>query len=157
MNTRKLNLLCNEWEIDNMEDYKLHFARRDTGNEHGEEPLDLWKDSYCHLKGWQEAKQEEHIYGRPYIFSLVQYYTKPDIWLFVGTFEVIKEITHGDGEISYKTEPRWEAEDWIDKLLIRYKYRAQQPRVYLEDYYEKFEIYHELKQPYSGRDDPYAW
>jgi hypothetical protein len=71
-------LLSDIWPIADLEDYKLHFARYNQNAQ----PLEVWARSRDEWRGWQEYRPGRNEFNRPLIFSLIQFYHEPDIWLF---------------------------------------------------------------------------
>lgn len=76
--------LADIWPIASPEHYKLHFARWNGENQ----PLEVWARDKQEWQGWQEYRPARDDFNRPFIFSLVQFYHEPDIWLFGGVFQL---------------------------------------------------------------------
>ena len=88
--------LTDIWPIATPENYKLHFARWNGENQ----PLEVWARDRQEWQGWQEYRPARDDFNRTFIFSLVQFYHEPDIWLFGGVFRVLAH--HAD---RYEAEP----------------------------------------------------
>ena len=68
--------------------YKLHFARHNRI----EQPLDVFVRSREEWQGWQEYRPKRNQFNRRYIFSVIDSYREPDIWLFGGVWEVLERL-----------------------------------------------------------------
>ena len=73
-------LLRDIWPFPMPQNYKVHFARWNGT----EQPLDVWTRDTGEWQAWQEYRPGHDDFNRPYIFSLMQFYHEPDIWLFGG-------------------------------------------------------------------------
>ena len=73
-------MLSDLWQIDDQTDFKLHFARFNGENQ----PLDVWARDHSEWIRWQEYRPGRNDFNRRYIFSVMQFYHEPDIWLFGG-------------------------------------------------------------------------
>jgi hypothetical protein len=133
------------WPIDNLTDYKTHFARWNGYNQ----PLEVWARSEDEWKGWQEYRPSRNDFNRPYIFSLIQFYHETDIWLFGGIYKVLAR--HDD---RYEVERTQEGQNFIGRLKIKSTYRDRTTRPKLENHYADFEVREILSEPYSGRSFP---
>ena len=132
--------------IENLGDYKIHFARY---NQHSQ-PLDVWIRDKAGWKEWQEYRPEKrNEFNRPYIFSLMQFYHEHETWLFGGVFEVLKRY-----EDRYEVNQIKIGEEYIGRLKIRHQYTDRLARVRMEAHYEKFEVKEILPEPYTGRSFP---
>ena len=74
------------WRIENLSDYKVHFARWNGDAQ----PLEVFVRDKAEWQGWQEYWPGRNDFNRPYIFSLMQFYHETDIWLFGGVFRVLE-------------------------------------------------------------------
>lgn len=158
MTTRtKLNavppiLLKDIWQIANVKDYKVHFARWNGV----EEPLDAWMSDRSNWVRWQEYRKSKDYFNRRYIVSLMNFY--PDgrkAWLFGGVFEILGR--HADG---YEVELTDEGKPFIGRL----KLLSESPpgatraiRVNFENHYDgryPLQVTEVLREPYSGQAFP---
>ena len=130
------------WPIENILDYKVHFARYNGVNE----PLDEWLETPENWVAWQEYRPRRNEFNREFIFSLMRFYREEDVWLFGGIFRVLAD--HGN---RYEVELTNHGEDFIGRLKIFRDYRSMAARVNLENHYDNFEISEILREPYSGR------
>ena len=130
------------WPIENVVDYKVHFARHNGK----EEPLDAWLSNKSNWVGWQEYRPRNNVFNREFIFSLMKFYREEDVWLFGGIFRVIAD--HGD---RYEVELTDLGEAFIGRLKIFRVFRNMATKVNLENHYEHFEVSEILREPYSGR------
>jgi hypothetical protein len=133
------------WPIALPEHYKLHFARWNGENE----PLEVWVRDKKEWQGWQESRRARDDFNRPLIFSLVQYYHEPDIWLFGGVFRVLSRHTD-----RYEVELSKEGAGFLGRLKLRSAYRERATRVNFENHYPGLEVQEILREPYSGRSFP---
>ena len=88
-------------------------------------------------------------FNRPLIFSLLQFYHEPDIWLFGGVFRVLQR--HQD---RYEVELTEDGVGFIGRLKLRSAYRERATRVKFENHYPDLEVQEVLREPYSGRSFP---
>lgn len=137
------------WPIENVGDYKVHFARRVTGEDGiAREPLNVWLSNKCDWVGWQKNRPQKNEFNREFIFSLMRFYSEEDVWLFGGIFRVLAD--HGYGN-EYEVELTNHGADFIGRLKIFRVHRIMATRVNLENHYDDFEISEILREPYSGR------
>jgi hypothetical protein len=133
------------WPIAEPEDYKLHFARWNGENQ----PLEVFARDRREWQGWQEYRPARDDFNRPSIFSLVQFYHEPNIWLFGGVFRVLTR--HQD---RYEVELSPEGAPFIGRLKLRSSYRERATRVKFENYYTDLAVWELLRESYSGRSFP---
>ena len=130
------------WSISNPTDYKLHFARWNDRDE----PLEVWVRDRKEWQTWQEYRPHNDQFNRPFIFSIMQFYHQPDIWLFGGIFRVLAR--HPE---RYEVELDDAGSAFIGRLKLRSAYRERAPRVNFENHYMNFDVHELLPEPYSGR------
>ena len=135
-------LLKDIWSIDNLTDYKIHFARYNQRSQ----PLDVWLRSKTEWQGWQEYRPKRDDFNKPLIFSLIRFHYEPDIWLFGGVFRVLKRHPN-----RYEVELTDEGKEFIGRLKIRSPYRKRLTRTQMKLHYPKFEVQEILREPYSGK------
>ena len=137
------------WPIENVGDYKVHFARR-VKKEDGsaKEPLDVWLSNKSDWVGWQRHRPKKNEFNRDFIFSLMKFYSEEDIWLFGGIFRVLADHGHGNG---YEVELTDHDAAFIGRLKIFRDYRSMASRVNFENHYDHFEVSEILREQYSGR------
>ena len=133
------------WPIENVGDYKVHFGRYNGHNE----PLDEWLVDRYNWVYWQEYFPGRNEFSRDFIFSLMNFYSEKDVWLFGGIFRVLAR--HED---RYKVELTDHGEAFIGRLKIRSSFRGRSTRVNFENHYDGFEVSEILRDPYSGRTFP---
>ncbi len=133
------------WPIENIGDYKVHFGRYNGDKE----PLDEWLIDRYNWVYWQEYFPGRNEFSRDFIFSLMNFYSEKDIWLFGGIFRVLAR--HED---RYKVELTDHGEAFIGRLKIRSSFRGRSTRVNFENHYDDFEVSEILRDPYSGRTFP---
>ena len=153
-------LLRDIWPIENVDDYKVHFARyyeeTETKQKRKIEPLDEWVRDWSVWQGWQEYYPNKNDFNRTFIFSLMKFYHETDTWLFGGIFRVIalhEDQNRTNGHY-YEIEQTPALEAYIGRLKLHYSYRAMTARVNLKGRYDDFEVAEILREPYSGRSFP---
>jgi hypothetical protein len=138
-------LLRNVWPISTPGSFKLHFARWNGKSQ----PLEVFARNKQEWHGWQEYRSARDDFNRPFIFSLIQFYHEPDIWLFGGVFRVLQR--HRD---LYEVELADEGEGFLGRLKLRSAYRERATRVKFENHYDILEVQEILREAYSGRSFP---
>jgi hypothetical protein len=137
--------LSDIWPIAAPENYKLHFARWNGKNQ----PLEVWVRNKREWQGWQEYRPARDEFNRPFVFSLIQFYHEPDIWLFGGVFRVSQR--HHE---RYEVELSDEGAGFLGRLKLRSTYQNRATRVRFENHYPSLEVQEVLREPYSGRSFP---
>jgi hypothetical protein len=128
--------------IENLKDYKLHLA---VWN-YEEQPLDVFVRSWNDWVGWNQWRGDRDDFTRPYIFSLIRFYPRPDKWLFGGIFEVKNRRTE-----SYELELVQAYEKYVGRLLVHYPGPGARGRAfYLENHYSKLVVAQVFENRYSG-------
>lgn len=138
-------LLRDIWLVENLVEYKIHFAR---WNGHSQ-PLEVFARDRREWQGWQEYYPGRNEFNRPLIFSLIQFYHEHDTWLFGGVYRVI-----GLRQQRYEVEITDIGANMIGRLKLFYVYRARTTRPVMERHYAHFEVQEILREPYSGRNFP---
>lgn len=141
--------LSDIWRIENLTDYKVHFARINRGNVQPVEPLEVWTRDKEEWQEWQEYRPGRDDFNRQFIFSLAQFYHETDIWLFGGIFRVLSRRADG-----YEVELTKIGETFTGRLKLHSPYRSRTTRVNLENHYANFKLQEILREPYSGRSFP---
>ena len=133
------------WPITDPKDYKVHFGRWNGQ----EEPLEVWVRDSLDWELWQKYRPRRDEFNRPLIFSLINFYHEPDVWLFGGVFHVVARH-----ENEYEVELTQQGTPFIGRLKLRSSYRSRGSRVNFENHYKNFEVQEILREPYSGRTFP---
>lgn len=133
------------WPIQEVTDYKLHFARWNGDVQ----PLEVWARDTEEWQGWQEYRPARDDFNRPHIFAVADFYHETDIWLFGGVFRVVGR--HPD---RYDVELTDIGGTLIGRLKLRSPYRGRTTRVNFENHYAQLEVQEVLREPYSGRSFP---
>lgn len=137
------------WDIENLEEYKVHFARWNKV----EQPLEVWARNPDEWLEWQEYWPGRNDFNRPRIFSLMQFYHETDAWLFGGAFRVLERLPD-----AYRVELTDEGESLIGRLKLGTPYRGRTTRSKLEEQYDDFKVIEILREPYTGTPFPgYGW
>jgi hypothetical protein len=111
--------------------------------------LEVWARDKQEWQGWQEYRPARDDFNRPMIFSLVQFYHEPEIWLFGGVFRVFER--HRD---RYAVELTEAGAGFLGRLKLRSTYRERATRVKFENHYPGLEVQEIIREPYSGRSFP---
>ncbi len=137
--------LTDIWPIREPALYKLHFARYNQS----EQPLDVFVRSREEWQGWQEFRPKNNQFNRRYIFSVIDFYREPEIWLFGGVWEVMERLP--DRYVVSLTE---QGRDFIGRLNLHSPYRQRATRVDFEKRLDEFTVNEILREEYSGIDFP---
>lgn len=132
-------------QIDNLHDFKVHFARYNKV----EQPLDVFARSRLEWQGWQESYPGRNDFNRPYIFALAQFYHETDVWLFGGIFNVL-----GISNEAYDVQLSDQFAGLVGRLKVRTDYRSRTTRTNMENHFDRFEVVEILRDPYGGREFP---
>lgn len=138
-------LLRDIWPIENLGDYKIHFARWNMHNQ----PLEVFARDRREWKGWQEYRPGRDDFNRPMIFSLIQFYHEQNVWLFGGIFRVVARLSD-----RYEVELTEIGANMIGRLKLNYLYRDRTTRPVMERHFHEFKVHEILPEPYSGRAFP---
>lgn len=125
--------------------YKAHFARWNGADQ----PLEVFVRDPHEWQGWQEYYPGRNDFNRPHIFSLMQFYHEPNIWLFGGIYDVMQR--HVD---RYEVALSSVGAALIGRLKLRSSYRERTTRANFENHYHTFEVQEILREPYTGRHFP---
>ena len=133
------------WAIENLRDFKVHFARWNGYVE----PLDVFARDRDEWSEWQEYRSRRDRFNREFVFSLARFYHETDIWLFGGVFQVLER--HADSYVVRLTE---HGAGFLGRMKLRTPFRAMNSSVRLEGQYDRFEVQEILREPYTGRAFP---
>lgn len=126
-------------------EYKIHLANW-NGDDH---PLDVFVRSKEDWKSWNSWKGEKDDFNRKYIFSLMEYYHEPNIWLFGGIYEVIGRLNKSR-DIGYEVELSEKLKPFIGRLKLKWQRSGRAKSRKLENYLNEFEVSEILREEYSG-------
>ena len=138
-------MLRDIWPIENLRDYKIHFARYNRRNQ----PLDDFARDPEIWREWQEYRPQKDVFNRKFIFSLAKFYHENDIWLFGGVYEVLTRHPN-----HYEVELTQQGAGFIGRLKLRLHFEAKTSYVNLETKYNDFEVQEILRERYTGRAFP---
>lgn len=140
------------WSIDNVNDYKVHFARW-SGEDY---PLDVWLRDDAGLQSWQEYYPGRDDFNRSFIFSLMHFHHESNCWLFEGVYEVLR--LHRDAadpsQSRYEVKLTNHGKNFIGRLKIAYEYRDRSTRVNMENHYNNFEVLEIMRERFAGKRFP---
>ena len=131
------------WPIENLSDYKVHFARYNQEND----PLEVFARSRKEWQEWQEYWPSKNDFNREFIFAIVQY--DIDAWLFGGVYRVL--VRHAD---RYEVELGEIGRSLIGRLIIHLPHRGRTTRAKLENHFDNMMVKEILPNPYYGREFP---
>ena len=135
--------------LDNLQDYKVHFA---TANTEGVHPLDVFVRDREEWQGWQEWRGKIDLFNRRLIFSLIDFRPEPNVWLYGGTFHVVDRTgTPGRG---YRVELVPQHQSFIGRLKIGYRRVGMQRSRNMENLFDKLTVSEILRAPYEGETFP---
>ncbi len=134
------------FKIDNPEEYKLHLA---SYNKH-ENPLDVFARSKEEWKAWNSWRGEQDDFNRKYIFSLIDFYSEPDVWLFGGVFEILER--HGvKRDHGYEVQLTDIFKNYIGRLKLHWPRDGRTKSRVFENYYtDNFSVVELLREEYRG-------
>ena len=125
-------------ELADLNQYKLHAARHNGINH----PLDVFISDKQAWDGWNEWRGNQNDFNRQYIFSCMDFYPEPNIWLFGGIYEVIERLDDG-----YKLKACHEGKDLIGRLKFDLSLSRGRSFVF-ENWFEKIKVTEILRKPY---------
>lgn len=137
--------LADIWPIHEPSLYKLHFARSNGIDQ----PLDVFVRNREEWQGWQEFRPRNDQFNRRYVFSVIDFYREPDIWLFGGIWEVEERLP--DRYVVSLTE---QGREFIGRLKLHSPYRQRATRVNFEKRQDEFTVSEILREEYSGLEFP---
>lgn len=131
-----------------IDDCKIHFAKYNGYVN----PLDLFLNNPEEIKGWNEWRGNKNDFNRTYIFTVVQFPTRVDRWLFVGIYKVVKRYEdYGDTEHGYDVELTDWCKDLIGRLVVNYYFDYPHGRaVRMDNYIDSISIAEILPSKYEG-------
>ncbi|WP_042778669.1 GIY-YIG nuclease family protein [Sinorhizobium fredii] len=138
-------MLKDVWKLEDPAAFKIHFARYNGKNE----PLDVWARDQREWQQWQEYRPGRDDFNRPFVFSLIQFYHEPDIWLFGGVWQIVTRYTD-----RYDVVLTDQGSPFVGRLKLKLAYNDRSTRVRLENHYDAFEVQEIIREPYSGRGFP---
>ena len=125
--------------------YKVHLANW-NGKKH---PLDVFVSSRKEWKQWNSWKGAKNEFNRDFIFSLIEFYPEPDIWLFGGVYKVIERGQQNYAH-SYKVKLTNQSHSMIGRLKIKWRRSGRVKARLFEKCIDEFEVSEILKEPYTG-------
>lgn len=134
--------------ISQPENFKLHLACR---NEEWINPLDVYVANPSDWHGWNAWRGSKNDWTRDFVFSLMEFYHRPDCWLFGGIFKVV-ERHHNH----YKLDEIEEYSKFVGRVVCSFhRYQGMRGRAFrLENYIDSFELAEVLPRKYEGESFP---
>ena len=135
------------FQLEDSTKYKLHL-----GGYNGEwNPLDLYikdENEWKYWNEWRNPKTWKNEWNRDFIFSLIEFYPKPNTWLFGGIFKV----TDRPNKKNYVIEEVEKYRKYDGKLLLNFeRYLGMRGRSFLlEGYIESITVNQIFEYKYSG-------
>lgn len=124
-----------------LNDCKIHLA---SWNQE-EHPLDVFVRSRKEWASWNEYRGKKNVFNRDYIFTLIDFYHEPKIWLFGGIFRVKSRYSD-----RYDVELCHEFHQFIGRLKIRYERSGRARVINVDGAYERMSVYELLPSIYKG-------
>lgn len=131
--------------IEHPEQYKTHLATWNGYNQ----PLDVFVRDREEWHAWNTWRSSKNDFNRRYIFSLIDFYPEPDVWLFGGIYRVLERGAERQAH-SYRVSLEEQASALIGRLKIRLKRPGRIKAVRLERYYPNMVVSEILREPYTG-------
>ena len=128
-----------------LSDFKIHFA---VWNQH-ERPLDVFARSRAEWMGWNAYRTpgSPDVFNRKYILGLIEYYPRPQRWMFGGVFEVLSRAKDCNYELALTNI----GEEFIGRLLIAHRGPGVRGRSFKpETYFDELTVAQILGEPYQG-------
>jgi hypothetical protein len=130
------------FNLENPREYKFHCARWNGERE----PLDVYvenKKDWFFCNKWRSSKNE---FTRKYIFSLIDFYSENNIWLFGGVYEVL-ESPNIPNNHSYEIRELTEYSSFVGRLKVYLPKPSRGRAFYLEHHLDKMFVSEILKEP----------
>ena len=131
--------------ISNQQEYKGHLACWNGDNQ----PLDVFVRDRAEWDQWNTWKSRKDDFNRRFIFSLIDFYPEPNIWLFGGIYEVLSRSSENYAH-SYKVRLDETGDELIGRLKVHLMRPGRIRSVRLENYYSQITVSELLKGSYSG-------
>ncbi len=124
-----------------LDDCKIHLA-----SWNGEDnPLDVFVRDRCEWDSWNEWRGKKDEFNRSYIFSLIDFYHEPNVWLFGGIYRI--RARHSD---RYQVELCKEHRDYIGRLKVLFKRPGRAKALIPDNHFHNMTVLELLRQPYDG-------
>lgn len=130
-------------------EYKVHLAGWDGENH----PLDVFVQDRNEWKQWNAWRSKRDDFNRQYIFSLIDFYPEPGIWLFGGIYRIVS-LSPQDCSHSYEVNLEQTLAEYAGRLKVDFKRPGRVRSVQLEKYYARMVVSELLREPYSGEQFP---
>jgi hypothetical protein len=129
--------------------HKLHFACWNGDSQ----PLDVFVRSREDWNDWNAWRSSRNDFNRQYIFSLMDFYPEPGIWLFGGIYEVLGR-REDNNALSYDINLLPEYAHLVGKLKIKAPPIGRNRRLKMEDVANSMFISELLRDAYEGERFP---
>lgn len=129
-------------------DCKIHFAK----NNGYVNPLDLFLNNPDEIRRWNEWRDKKDDFNLSYIFTVIQFPTRVDRWLFVGVYKIVKRYDDfKDTKHGYDVELTDLCQELIGRLVINYHFRHAHGRsVTMKNYINLISVAEILPSRYEG-------
>lgn len=135
--------------IENPRRFKVHLA---SWNGH-DQPLDVFVRDRQEWDMWNSWRSGKNEFNRDYIFSLIDFYPEPGIWLFAGIYEVLERNDENFSH-SYKVRITDYGEPLVGRLKVHFQRPGRIRSLKLENYFDDMAVSELLKEPYTGERFP---
>lgn len=143
-------LLSDILNFDNPENYKIHLA---NWNKYGGHPLVVFLRDRKEWESWNTWGTSKNEYNRKYIFSLIEFFHAPNIWIFGGIFEVTRTYTEKDGNYTrYRYDVRLsnQHESMIGRLKVYFERDGRNRARVMENTLKNLYLHEILPSKYEG-------
>jgi hypothetical protein len=124
-----------------LDDCKIHLA-----SWNGEyNPLDVFVRDRGEWDSWNERRGKKDEFNRSYIFSLIEFYYEPNVWLFGGIYHI--RARHAD---RYEVVLCKDYKDYIGRLKIFFKRPGRAKSLIPDNHFQNMTLLELLRQPYDG-------
>lgn len=135
--------------IENPRSFKVHLA---SWNGH-DQPLDVFVRDRQEWDMWNSWRSGKNEFNRDYIFSLIDFYPEPGIWLFAGIYKVLERNDENFSH-SYKVRITNYGEPLVGRLKVHFQRPGRIRSLKLENYFDDMAVSELLKEPYTGERFP---
>ena len=135
--------------IPDAKEYKVHLA---SWNQE-DQPLDVFIRDREEWDVWNRWRSTKDQFNRLYIFSLIDFYPEPDIWLFEGIYRVLSRSPVSKA-LGYQIERVPATESLVGRLKVRFARPGRGRSLRMEKYLPQMVVSELLREPYAGERFP---
>lgn len=137
--------------IENLNDYKIHLAKMENGNE----PLDAFLNG--NWIDWQ-VKKKNNRFNRKYIMTFAKIYSRPNAFLFTGIYEVLGDNPNDSSKYSVAETNIYSI--YVGRLIVsifnkdKSPYKSRSTALLLKNYFNDIEVVEILEKKFEEVDFP---